>query len=57
MTVYRKTRHMGFFVKVEFDASMIGCPLENFKMPTLVSLLCHQLGATKVRSKLGPKPE
>ena len=35
VTVYGKTRHMGFFVKVEFDASMISSTLELTRVQVL----------------------
>ena len=35
VTVYGKTRHMGFFVKVEFDASMISSTIELTRVQVL----------------------
>ena len=35
VTVYGKTRHMGFFVKVEFDTSMISSTIELTRVQVL----------------------
>ena len=35
VTVYGKTRHMGFFVNVEFDASMISSTIELTRVQVL----------------------
>ena len=56
VTVYGKTRHMGFFVKVEFDASMISSTIEL----TCVQVLdrsCASLWRYSALFAIAPHPQ
>ena len=56
VTVYGKTRHMGFFVKVEFDASMISSTIELTRVQVL-DRSCASLWRYSALFAIAPHPQ
>ena len=56
VTVYGKTRHMRFFVKVEFDASMISSTIELTRVQVL-DRSCASLWRYSALFAIAPHPQ
>ena len=56
VTVYGKTRHMGFFVKVEFEASMISSTIELTRLQVL-DRSCASLWRYSALCVIAPHPQ
>ena len=56
VTVYGKTRHMGFFVKVKFDASMISSAIELTRVQVL-DRSCASLWRYSALFAIAPHPQ